>query len=163
MSQSSVTAAFQGEFLRKAVNTCHLAAPRTAVTPHGEPQGSSGCEKHGILAQDSWDAHKRSEFGKPRLLHLPICRKALNSVIWDLWFSALVAQPVKNLPTMPETWVQSLGWEEHLEKRKVAHSSILAALMSLWHDDRKWEDGVGGRSHLTFECHNCKHLREQKG
>ena len=38
----------------------------------------------------------------------------------------LVAQLVKNLPAMRETWVQSLGWEDPLEKRKSTHSSILA-------------------------------------
>ena len=38
----------------------------------------------------------------------------------------LVAQLVKNPPTMKETWVQSLGWEDPLEKRKATHSSILA-------------------------------------
>ena len=41
------------------------------------------------------------------------------------WFS-LVAQLVKNLPAMWETWVQSLGWEDPLEKGKATHSSILA-------------------------------------
>ena len=33
---------------------------------------------------------------------------------------------VKNLPTMQETWVKSLGWEDPLEKVKATHSSILA-------------------------------------
>ena len=33
---------------------------------------------------------------------------------------------VKNLPAMRETWVQSLGWEDPLEKGKATHSSILA-------------------------------------
>ena len=33
---------------------------------------------------------------------------------------------VKNLSAMQETWVQSLGWEEHLEKEMATHSSILA-------------------------------------
>ena len=37
-----------------------------------------------------------------------------------------VAQLVKNPPTMQETWAWSLGWEGPLEKRKAAHSSILA-------------------------------------
>ena len=37
-----------------------------------------------------------------------------------------VAQLVKNLPAMRETWVQSLGWEDPLEKEKAIHSSILA-------------------------------------
>ena len=41
-------------------------------------------------------------------------------------WAALVAQLVKNLPTMQETWVQSLGWEDPLEKRKATHSTILA-------------------------------------
>ena len=33
---------------------------------------------------------------------------------------------VKNLPTMQETWVQSLGWEDPLEEGTAIHSSILA-------------------------------------
>ena len=38
----------------------------------------------------------------------------------------LMAQLVKNPPAMWETWVQSLSWEDHLEKGKAIHSSILA-------------------------------------
>ena len=41
-------------------------------------------------------------------------------------WTSLVAQLVKNLPAMWETWVQSLGWEDPLEKGKATHSSILA-------------------------------------
>ena len=37
-----------------------------------------------------------------------------------------MAQTVKNLPKMQETWVQSLGQEDPLEKRMATHSSILA-------------------------------------
>ena len=40
-------------------------------------------------------------------------------------WAPLVAQLVKNLPAMPETWVPSLGWEEPLEKGKATHSRIL--------------------------------------
>ena len=40
--------------------------------------------------------------------------------------SSLMAQMVKYLPTMRETWVQSLGWENLLEKEMATHSSILA-------------------------------------
>ena len=40
--------------------------------------------------------------------------------------ASLVAQTVKQLPAMWETWVQSLGWEDPLEKEMAAHSSILA-------------------------------------
>ena len=41
-------------------------------------------------------------------------------------WAPLVAQTVKNLPVMWETWVRSLGWEDPLEKGTAAHSSILA-------------------------------------
>jgi len=40
--------------------------------------------------------------------------------------ASLVAQLVKNPPAMRETCVQSLGWEDTLEKGKATHSSILA-------------------------------------
>ena len=39
---------------------------------------------------------------------------------------SLVAQRVKNLSAIMETWVQSLGWEDPLEKGMAAYSSILA-------------------------------------
>jgi len=44
---------------------------------------------------------------------------------------------VKNLPAMQETWVQSLGWEDSLEKRMATHSSILA-----WRIP--WTEELGG-------------------
>ena len=40
--------------------------------------------------------------------------------------ASLVAQLVKNLPAVWETWIQALGWEDTLEKEKATHSSILA-------------------------------------
>ena len=40
--------------------------------------------------------------------------------------ASLVAWTVKRLPTMQETQVLSLGWEDHLEKEMATHSSILA-------------------------------------
>ena len=40
--------------------------------------------------------------------------------------SSLVAQMVKRLPAVRETWVQSLGWEDPLEKEMATHSSTLA-------------------------------------
>ena len=41
-------------------------------------------------------------------------------------WASLVAQLVKNPPAMQETWFQSLGWEDPLQKGKAIHSSILA-------------------------------------
>ena len=40
--------------------------------------------------------------------------------------ASLVAQTVKHLPAMQETWVRSLGWEDPLEKKMATHSSTLA-------------------------------------
>ena len=45
--------------------------------------------------------------------------------MYKMWAS-LVVQMVKNLPVMLKTWVQSLGWENPLEKAVATHSSILA-------------------------------------
>ena len=53
-----------------------------------------------------------------------------------LWAS-LVAQMVKNLPVMQETWVPSLGGEDPLEKEMAAHSSIFA-----W--EVPWTEEPGG-------------------
>ena len=41
-------------------------------------------------------------------------------------WASLLAQLIKNQPAMQETWVQSLGWEDPLEKGRATHSSILA-------------------------------------
>ena len=49
--------------------------------------------------------------------------------IWSfpvVYWASLMAQLVKNLPAMQETWVRFLGWEDPLEKGKATHSSILA-------------------------------------
>ena len=51
--------------------------------------------------------------------------EGLGYPLQDSWAS-LVAQLGKNPPAMQDTWVQSLGWEDPLEKEKATHSSILA-------------------------------------
>ena len=56
----------------------------------------------------------------------------------------LVAQMVKNLPAMWETWVWSLGWENPLEKRMSIHSSILA-----W--DIPWTEEPGGLQSMGLQ------------
>ena len=56
--------------------------------------------------------------------------------ILEKWAS-LVAQRLKHLPGMQETWVRSLGWEDPLEKEMATHSSILA-----WRIP--WTEGPGG-------------------
>ena len=51
--------------------------------------------------------------------------------------ASLVAQLVKSLPAVQETWVRSLGWEDPLEKEMATHSSILAWKIS-------WTEEPGG-------------------
>ena len=48
-----------------------------------------------------------------------------------------MAQTVKNLPAMWETWVRSLGWEDPLEEGMATHSSILAWRISM--DRGAWQ------------------------
>ena len=49
-----------------------------------------------------------------------------NANIFICWWASLVAQRLKHLPAMRETWVQSLDWEDPLEKEMATYSSILA-------------------------------------
>ena len=55
----------------------------------------------------------------------------------DIHQASLVAQRLKSLPAMWETWVRSLGWEDPLEKEMATHSSILA-----WRIP--WTEELGG-------------------
>ena len=53
---------------------------------------------------------------------IPLFIAALSTIAWH----SLVAQMVKHVPAMWETWVQFLDWEDPLEKGKATHSSVLA-------------------------------------
>ena len=53
-------------------------------------------------------------------------RKQLSGFHFNGFWVSLLAQVVKNLPAMKETWVRSLGQEDPLEKEMATHSSILA-------------------------------------
>ena len=61
----------------------------------------------------------------------------------------LVAQSVKNLPAIQETWVRSLGWEDPLEKGMAIHSSILAWRIPM-------DSGGIQRSLAGYSPWNCK-------
>ena len=74
-----------------------------------------------LFARHLWaKSNLKSHIGTP-------CR---SQYYWDLSLhymrASLVAQTIKSLPTMQETRVQSLGWEDLLEKELTTHSSILA-------------------------------------
>ena len=61
------------------------------VSLEGTQEGKNGCRlaaiPHRILALIG--AYQRNDFSEPRLLHLPIQRKVLNSLTWDIWFSLI--------------------------------------------------------------------------
>ena len=59
--------------------------------------------------------------------------------------ASLVTQSVKNLPAMQETRVQSLGWEDPLEKEMATHSSILAWKIS-WAEEPCELQSMGSQS-----------------
>ena len=56
--------------------------------------------------------------------------------------ASLVAQMVKSLPGMQETWVQSLGWEDPLEKGMATHSSMFAWRI-LWTEEPGGLQSIG--------------------
>ena len=69
-----------------------------------------------------------------RICILQLCKNCLSISYFE---TSLVAQLVRNLPAMQETRVQSLGWEDPLEKEMATHSSILAWKIS-------WTEEPGG-------------------
>ena len=71
-----------------------------------------------------------------RVGYSPQGRKELDTTERLYFESSLVAQMVKHLPVMWETWVRSLGWEDLLEKEMATHSSTLA-----WRIPRTEEPG----------------------
>ena len=64
----------------------------------------------------------------------PVRAKRISSAITVLLGDSLVAQMVKNLPALQETWVGSLGRDDPLEEGMATHSCILAG-ESLWTEE----------------------------
>ena len=73
-------------------------------------------------------SHPYMTIGKTIALTIWTFVRKVMSLLFNtlLYLTSLVAQTVKHLPTMWETWVQSLGQEDLLEKEMATHSSILA-------------------------------------
>ena len=92
------------------------------------------------LQADSLPAEPPGKAKNTGVGNLPILQRIFptQESNWGLWHcrwilyqlshqgASLIAQLVKNLPVMQETWVRSLGWEDPLEKGTATHSSILA-------------------------------------
>ena len=74
----------------------------------GKPWGNPGCENTGYWPQIA-PQDQRNDFREPRFLHLPIHRKALNSLTWHIWFSL-----VNSNPLMLNLKLQYIG---HLKQR----------------------------------------------
>ena len=68
----------------------------------------------------------------------------------------LMAQAVENLPAMQETWVQSLGWEDPLEKQMATHSSYSCLENSM--ERGAWQATVHG---VAQEWDTTEHLTQQ--
>ena len=83
-----------------------LSCPSYCKQCYNEPWGTYISFNSGFLEvyAQQWDV----------LGHMAVC------------LASLVAQSLKCLPAMRETWVRSLGWEDPLEKEMETHSSILA-------------------------------------
>ena len=61
-----------------------------------------------------------------RSVHMCVVCLCVFTYIYCCARASLVAQMVKRLPAMKETWVRSLGWEDPLEKEMATYSSIIA-------------------------------------
>ena len=93
---------------------CFLAFINTNTTIRGFPDSSAGKES-------------ACNAGDPSLI--PVLESSPGErICCPLQYSwaSLVAQTIKNPPAIQETWVQSLGWEDPLEKEMETHSSIPA-------------------------------------
>ena len=64
--------------------------------------------------------------------------------------ASLVVQRLKHLPAMWETWVQSLGWEDPLEKEMATHSNILAWRIP-WTEEPGGLESMGRKESGTTE------------
>ena len=103
----------------------------------------------------SWDVYQRNDFHEPRLLHLPIYRKALNTSTWHIWFSfnllrfglpAFCCKLLYNLslPPLPPwssflriLWdATSQAWSSK-NSRQIKHNSQLLGCEYFW--SRQWE------------------------
>ena len=88
---------------------------------------------HTIL-HNMWEPGWKGSLGKNGYIYICMAESlhcSPETIVNWLYWASLVAQMVKNLPTMQETRVQSLGWEDSLEKEMATHYSI-SAWRILW-------------------------------
>ena len=81
-------------------------------------------------------------------------------------WASLVAQLVKNLPAMRETWIWSLAWEDPLEKGKATYPQCSGLENSMGYSPWACKESLGGVGHnwatLTFRAPLCSVFSPQK-
>ena len=98
----------RGVQVKSTVTYTH--ATRTAVMQVWQYQSYKGYEWQQLLKNAGGSVDWNNHFGRK---------------LGNIQGASLVAQTVKNMPAVQETWVWSLGWEDPLEKEMATHSSIL--------------------------------------
>ena len=74
------------ELRKETRNACHLAATRLSNSLRVQLEETQD-EKMQDTDPESYGARQRIDFSEPKLSHLPIHRKELNPLPWDIWFS----------------------------------------------------------------------------
>ena len=87
--------------------------------------GKEGCISQGSRIISFGEGVAKQE-GRSLVKNLLGPWNSINDYLGPKPVASLVAELVKNLPAMQETWIRSLGWEDPLEKGMATHSSILA-------------------------------------
>ena len=77
--------------------------------------------------------------------------------VGDTW-APLVAETVKHLPAVRETWVRSLGWEDPLKEGMAIHSSILTWRIPTYRG--AWQATVWARKELDMTERLSAHTRD---
>ena len=83
-------------------------------------------QAYGSVAMSSGQLSLRSTLLSLRRAVVRVDNTIMKKKFFPCVWASLVAQLVKNLPAMWETWIRSLGWKDPLEKGTAAHSSFLA-------------------------------------
>ena len=108
-----------------AIFSYSMQQQRTFSWSDCEVQQADFIQQTGDHQLSSW-AEKKLQSTSQSQTHTKKRLWSLVVVCFQSDWTSLMAQMVKRLPTMQETWVQFLSWKDLLEKKMATHSSILA-------------------------------------
>ena len=118
-----------GHYIRFAGSSISSVLKSLSKTPPHSPYHSLGYLSAIMHLQGFPD----SSVGKESICNAGDPGSIPGSICWrrdrlptPVFLGFRVSQLVKNLPALQETWAQSLGWEDPLEKEKATHSNVLA-------------------------------------